>query len=805
MSMRHVHGSVQEGDTLAWVKNQLDSLVTQARNEIVSHFEEGKSPEKLAAAQEILAQLRGALGMVEVRGASMLVQEMECLVIALNENSISDVTDVSELLFRAFLIIPDYLEQVQLRNRETPHVLLPIINDLRGARNVKPLSKKDLFFPSLDKVMAPVPEPLSGRLGMLHAQEVARRTRHLFQLALLGWFQDKDKASNSAKMQKILSVLYQTAKENKSRKLWWVVNAVLKSLNSGGVESNFVVKPLLSRVDRQIKSLIDHGEQVFSEKIPDEFMVSLLYYLAISKNEETIVSKVKRAFALSELIPDEAKLKELQQMISGPNAELLHTVASAVYEDLSEIKDSLEISVNSNTNDTASLEKIILKLGQIANTLTMLGLDEAKSWVIEEADVINEIVAGQEGATEKALMNMAGLMLNVDSSIENYISFRSSVSAKEEAQSVVTGARDQESDLSKLEQRKHIASMVNEAKSELNKLKDGLLDYIASPEDTTPLAQAPQYLDNLKGALAIVDAQDALGLLDAMRVYITQDIQTSHNTPKNDQLEGLADVVTGVEYYLQALGEGKREPQAFLETAKASVAILKIREDDVQSSSSVTPIPDRSGNINDQNHHDSTLEGSLESVVDDERLQDVDLQGISIKPSASLNNERDSANAEVSAGDKAQSSSGSQQRLPVLTGEVDQDILEIFIEEAQEELSNIEKLLPEWQSHTDDHEALLSIRRSFHTLKGSGRLVGATLLGEFAWAYEQLLNRVLDQNLPATQELIQELGKAMAIFPYLVQQLQGKKIPDIDPYIRISYARSLGNGELALGRRAGNE
>ena len=33
------------------------------------------------------------------------------------------------------------------------------------------------------------------------------------------------------------------------------------------------------------------------------------------------------------------------------------------------------------------------------------------------------------------------------------------------------------------------------------------------------------------------------------------------------------------------------------------------------------------------------------------------------------------------------------------------------------------------------------MRRSFHTLKGSGRMVGAQLIGEFAWSIENLLNR----------------------------------------------------------------
>ena len=42
------------------------------------------------------------------------------------------------------------------------------------------------------------------------------------------------------------------------------------------------------------------------------------------------------------------------------------------------------------------------------------------------------------------------------------------------------------------------------------------------------------------------------------------------------------------------------------------------------------------------------------------------------------------------------------------------------------------------------------MRRSFHTLKGSGRMVGAQLLGEFCWSVENLLNRIIDKTLART-------------------------------------------------------
>ncbi|MFQ5642643.1 MAG: Hpt domain-containing protein [Thiogranum sp.] len=110
--------------------------------------------------------------------------------------------------------------------------------------------------------------------------------------------------------------------------------------------------------------------------------------------------------------------------------------------------------------------------------------------------------------------------------------------------------------------------------------------------------------------------------------------------------------------------------------------------------------------------------------------------------------------------------------LAVIGEDVDEEILEIFIEEAEEELASINELLPVWISDGDNSEALSSMRRSWHTLKGSGRLVGALRIGEFAWAYENLLNRVIDGTVPVTPVMTDLLLSAAEMLPALVQQIK---------------------------------
>jgi chemosensory pili system protein ChpA (sensor histidine kinase/response regulator) len=81
---------------------------------------------------------------------------------------------------------------------------------------------------------------------------------------------------------------------------------------------------------------------------------------------------------------------------------------------------------------------------------------------------------------------------------------------------------------------------------------------------------------------------------------------------------------------------------------------------------------------------------------------------------------------------------------------VDPELLGIFLDEADEVLKNIESSVPLCHAQQDSLEPLTTIRRAFHTLKGSGRMVGLMDLGEVAWELEQLMNGWLEEKRPAS-------------------------------------------------------
>ncbi|PWB32137.1 hybrid sensor histidine kinase/response regulator [Pseudomonas sp. SDI] len=99
---------------------------------------------------------------------------------------------------------------------------------------------------------------------------------------------------------------------------------------------------------------------------------------------------------------------------------------------------------------------------------------------------------------------------------------------------------------------------------------------------------------------------------------------------------------------------------------------------------------------------------------------------------------------------------------------LDDELREIFLEEAEEVLQQLEEHWKRWRADTRLRDALVELRRGFHTLKGSGRMVRAQVLAELAWAAEHLLNRMLEGRVGPGREVFALLEQALALLPPLL-------------------------------------
>jgi len=110
----------------------------------------------------------------------------------------------------------------------------------------------------------------------------------------------------------------------------------------------------------------------------------------------------------------------------------------------------------------------------------------------------------------------------------------------------------------------------------------------------------------------------------------------------------------------------------------------------------------------------------------------------------------------------------------------DEEIVEIFVEEVDEVLATIEEYMPQWSADYDNQDALTEVRRAFHTLKGSGRIVQAIAIGELAWGIENMLNRVIDGTVEPNEQFVAAIDAARSLVPALRNAFAAGEVGDLE-------------------------
>lgn len=325
------------------------------------------------------------------------------------------------VLLRGMVQLPDYLERLQGGYRDIPVVLLPLLNDLRACRNEKLLSESALFNPDLTQPLPAQARGPSQPLPDAVARATAQKLRMAYQFALLKWFKGEEIKPNLAKLQAVLDRLMQSTAQLDGRRLWFVGGSVLDGVIRDGIDSSVAVKLLYGRVDREIKKLIDGGEGVFAQLSPVELTKNLLYYAAHSTVATARISELQAIYRLGKLLPTQDEIEHAQTAMSGHNRALLDTVGSQVKEDLLKVKEALEYYLRAPEANAADLAPQGELLHRIGDTLGMLGLGVPRRIVLEQKEIVLAVAAGKREAKEQTLLDVAGSLLYVESTLDDYI------------------------------------------------------------------------------------------------------------------------------------------------------------------------------------------------------------------------------------------------------------------------------------------------------------------------------------------------------------------------------------------------
>ena len=468
--------------------------------------------------------------------------------------------------------------------------------------------------------------------------------------------------------------------------------------------------------------------------------------------------------------PTEAELEHARGSLAGRNRALLDTVSTALKEDLLRVKDALDLHLRAGLADVEGLQSQAQALDRIGETLGMLGLDAARTVIVEQRRVIQGIASGERPANENDLLDVAGALIYIDHSLDAQVARLGHDDA---------GSAESE-DLVQQESRKVMGVLAKEATANFAEVRNAVVAFVETDWNHAALEHVPRLLGEVSGAMRILQLPEPAGYLEALRRYSQVELIGKAQVPGGRTLDMLADALAAMEYYLESLREPHGQRQDLLDKTRDSLEAL-----------GYWPLPD----------------STREQLADDAAVAAAAAPAPAPAPAAAAAPVREpgAAKPELTDVPTLPAVVAMQDSTPALSAgfdsvgdEIDDEIREIFLEEVEEEVLSLGQLLPAWRRSPDDGELLLPIRRAFHTLKGSGRLVGANALGEFSWHVENMLNRVLDGSRPASPAVTGFIAQACDVLPQLLSALRGEARITVDLAAMQAVADRLGTGEEVL-------
>lgn len=766
--------NAQDFGALNWVKDELDVSIRQARQALEIHVESPDDSTALQSCGDHLHQIARVLQMVQVYGPSMLAEEMELVVRAMGDGSVRQQEDAAEALMLALIQLPDYLEKLQSGDSDIPMIILPLLNDLRAVRDAPLLSEAALFKPEIEGASADgriTGEPNEALPGLI------KQRRQRVHIGLLSWYRQRDTQQGWPMLQEVFRAVHENAGTEQVHRLFWVIEALMHGLMEGSIAPGIAVKQLFSRIDRKLKMIIDGGEQAVQEEHSSALLKNLLYYLARAKSSDELILQVKEAYNLDQVMPSEDQLAQGRQGLSGSNAELAESIRDAVSIELTRIKDILDLFMRDENADMEMLAHLEAPIRKLADTLGMIGQGALRSRLNRQAEKVKSLVEQGSMPEEFELMEMAGDILYVESSLSTlHTAHVTDESAPEEGGWGL--------DLPEGEYQNLIKQTVREAKVDIAKAKEAIVGYTEVSDDASVLVTVQESFKRVEGALRILNLIEAADIMAKTSGFIKQDIIGRNALPQRHQLNYLADVISAIEYYLETLVDGAGNRREILAIANASLSGLLNEGREVTEYTEPAEVIDLAGSV-DQAEGIELQEEDVSDLEFGESSLQLDEPATPEVMELEIDFEEQHA-AEPTPVEAVEIPAEVQEEEPTASidkpalEEIDPEILEIFVEEAREELASIQVSFPRWQQNHADEDALTTFRRSFHTLKGSGRLVGAKTIGELAWSVENMLNRLIDDAIKVSPDMMNLLERVIAALPGLIDCQENGQVPDVD-------------------------
>lgn len=808
-------GSGAHFDTgpLSWVIGEISGALTRSKialGEALMQDAETSST-TLRHAKAYLHQAHGALQMVDVDGVVIITETVEDLLDRVESGQLQLDEGCVHAITHAYQALLEYLEELLAGVPHQPVRLFPYYRALLQVRGAERIHPADLFFPNL----AIRPQLPSASVKLSHDDYVALRKR--FERGLLMFLKNAPDGSAIASAQAMRDIVLrveQAQNTQQGRSFWWVMRGFAEAVAGGQVPNELYVKQLFARINLQMRRLSEG-----SSSITERLLRDALFFIAKVEQPSPVVQQIRAAYQLDGVVPPDYEKKRYGQI----DAQAL----TQAKERLMQAKNFWNRIASGDASVATAFEK---EMGGLAEAGARLNAPALAKLLRELGGIARHAAHTQPG--DNLSLEIATSLLFVENALQQIGHLSEDFAERADALtarllSAVAGEQLSVSaswldDMSReAQERQTMGALATEMQSSLRQVEKLLDEYFRDTTQRSGLADIDTILHQISGALAVLEQDDAVLAVQHTQAAVRRFIE-AEDEPYVQEFEQVAQNVGALSFFIETLQlhpDGVKNRFSFDQKLGVFHARLteKNQPDESALDVALMPIPDEGTPVPADRAFDAPDLPTVEAELAYHQKQSEELaMSLLAEPDNSLLQEQlresleqvrldatlvdnpeanDRARAVIDMLEHpafvasqdamedvalaaaapvktvAQVDEEAPRATPVSDEAIDAELLEIFLSEAVEVLDCVRQTMPESRNAPHNQEYLTTLRRSFHTLKGSGRMVGLLAFGETAWSVEQVLNLRLSETRGGDPDLYALLDRATQELDAWVQDL----------------------------------
>ncbi|MBY0242474.1 MAG: Hpt domain-containing protein, partial [Burkholderiaceae bacterium] len=661
----------------------------------------------LQHARSHLHQAHGALQIVDVDGVTLMTQVAEEALDRFKSGALKCNADNARTVANLYQAVIEFLEELLTGAPFQPVRLFPYyraVQEMLGAERIHPA---DLFFPDLS-VQARMPAAAPA----VAPDYTAYRQR--FERALLPYMKATERAAQTAQAAALRDAVAQVAEaqgEPKARTFWLAQQAFAELAAAGQLDHGRYVKQLFGLINLQMRRMAQSTADN-PAALPDTMLRDALFFIAGADHDQVspLAHHLCSVFGVEGTVPADVEAKRYGRIDADALAAAKEAMVAA-----KTAWQHLQDAVIDPQLDAAFGQA----LATVALTCDKLGAAALATLMRQLAQVAHAAVA--LGRSEALSLEMTTALLFAEHGLEHirhlpdaFPAHADTIGARLQALLAGDGhgapppAQWQMGLAHQLQQDDTVAALAAEMKTGLRQVEKVLDDYYGDPSLRPALRSLDSVLHQLHGALAILDQEDAVFATEHVRKEVAR-LAVGQGDPAQEPrlLDEIAQNVGALGFFVDMLAQnssGAKERYAF-DAAQGAFRAVPFKK----------------------------LAASAPVPVLDEEVASPTSPPTPAPPVAA-----------VAPSDVA----------------IEEELLDIFIAEAQEVLVFVNVTLAKPRAEAGSLDHLTMLRRSFHTLKGSGRMVELNQFADAAAAIERTMNTWLAEARPATDALFGLLARA---------------------------------------------